>query len=177
MKAKHVAIGLVWAASVLGVGLWAQAPASLTGTIKDSQGGVIPGARVELIDELRAVRGMSSVTNASGTFVLSNVAPATYTVEVTMPGFRSQRRSGITVNGGDLLVVPDLTLEVAGQTGPGPRSAGPDANGPLVTGDDIGFQPVHSPNASRSTVAGRWMVRINGTWYEASGITQIVPAR
>jgi hypothetical protein len=52
-----------------------------------------------------------------------------------------------------------------------------DAAGPVISGDDIGFQPVHSPNTPAGAVAGRWMVRVDGEWRVATGVVQTVPAR
>jgi hypothetical protein len=49
--------------------------------------------------------------------------------------------------------------------------------GSVISGDDIGFQPVHSPNTPAGAVAGRWMVRVDGEWRVATGVVQTVPAR
>jgi hypothetical protein len=87
---------------------------TVAGTVQDSQGGVIPGATIVLISESRGTRGVPGVTNASGDYVFPNTTPDTYTVEVTMPGFRTLRRTGVTVSGGDRVVVPALTIEPGG---------------------------------------------------------------
>ncbi len=42
------------------------------------------------------------------------MTPDTYTLEVTMDGFRTTRRSGVRVSGGDRVAVTALTLEVGG---------------------------------------------------------------
>ena len=54
------------------------------------------------------------VTNATGDFVVPNVTPDTYTVEVSMPGFSSVLRPGVAVSGGDRISVGALTLSVGG---------------------------------------------------------------
>ena len=46
---------------------------SVSGTVKDPQGGVIPGATVVLISEARGTRSEPVVTNAAGDFVFPNV--------------------------------------------------------------------------------------------------------
>jgi hypothetical protein len=84
------------------------------GTVKDSTGGVVPGATVVLISEARGTKSVPAVTNAAGDFVFPNITPDTYTVEVTMDGFRTVRRSNIQVTGGDRVTVPALTLEPGG---------------------------------------------------------------
>ena len=92
------------------VGLWlAMASVSLLaqvntgtvlGTVKDAQGGVIPGATVTLISEARGTRSAPVVTNESGDFVFANVTADTYTVEVTLESFKTSQRSGVAVSPG-----------------------------------------------------------------------------
>jgi hypothetical protein len=89
---------------------------TLAGTVQDIQGGVIPGATVTLISESRGTRGVPGVTNATGDFVFPNTTPDTYIVEVTMSGFRTLRRSGVAVSGGDRVVVGVLRIEPGGAT-------------------------------------------------------------
>src|SRR5580765_3813923 len=87
---------------------------SLAGTIKDVQGGVIPGATVTLVSETRGTRSVPVVTNATGDFVFPNLPADTYTVEVDMSGFKILKQSGITVNPGPQVSIGALTLEVGG---------------------------------------------------------------
>ena len=89
---------------------------TVAGTIQDSQGGVIPGATIVLISESRGTRGVPGVTNASGDYVFPNITPDTYTIEVTMPGFRTLRRTGVPVSGGDRVSVGVLVIEPGGAT-------------------------------------------------------------
>jgi hypothetical protein len=87
---------------------------TIAGTVQDSTGGVIPGATVVLVSESRGTRSVPGVTNASGDYVFPNMTPDTYTVEVTMPGFRTLRRAGVAVSGGDRVTVPVLTIAPGG---------------------------------------------------------------
>jgi len=87
---------------------------NVLGSVKDSTGGVVPGATVVLVSEARGTKSVPVVTNATGDYVVPNVTAGTYTVEVTMDGFRTVRRAGITVSGGDRVTVPVLTLEPGG---------------------------------------------------------------
>src|SRR6476661_4878797 len=84
---------------------------TVTGTVKDAQGGVIPGATVVLVSETRGTKSAPAVTNETGTYVFPNVTPDTYTVEVTLDAFKAVRRTGIAVSGGDRVGVPAMTLE------------------------------------------------------------------
>ena len=89
---------------------------NITGTVKDAQGGVVPGATVVLIDEARGTKLAPAVTNETGSYTFPNVTAATYTVEVTMSGFKTALSKGIPVSGGDRVAVPAITLEVGGAT-------------------------------------------------------------
>src|SRR5690606_36724464 len=87
---------------------------TVAGTVQDSQGGVIPGATVVLISESRGTRGVPGSTNANGDYVFPNITPDTYTIEITMPGFRTTHRTGVAVSGGDRVAVQVLTIEPGG---------------------------------------------------------------
>ena len=86
---------------------------NVTGTVKDTQGGIIPGATVVLISETRGTRSAPATTNEAGTFVFPNVTADTYAVEVTLDGFRTVRRTGVAVSGGDRVGLGSFTLEPA----------------------------------------------------------------
>ncbi len=87
---------------------------NVSGTVKDSQGGVVPGATVVLISESKGTRIGPVATNESGIYVMPNVTADTYIVEISMQGFKTVRRSDIKVSGGDRVAVPALTLEIGG---------------------------------------------------------------
>jgi len=84
---------------------------TVTGTVRDTQGNVIPGATVVLISETRGTKSAPAVTNETGDYVFPNVTPDTYTVEVTLEAFKTVRRGGISVSGGDRVGMPAITLE------------------------------------------------------------------
>ena len=85
---------------------------TVTGRVIDATGGVIPGASVILISETQGTKRAPVSTNATGDYVFPNVTADTYTVEVTSAGFKTTRRTGVVVTGGDRVGVPALTLEV-----------------------------------------------------------------
>jgi hypothetical protein len=102
---------------VVGV-LWAQpclaqvTTGNVFGTVKDSQGGVLPGATVVLTSETRGTKIAPTVTDATGDFVVPNVTADTYTVEVSMQGFKTLVRKGVAVSAGDRVQLGSLVLEV-----------------------------------------------------------------
>jgi len=103
------------AALVTPVALWAQVTTgSVAGTVTDTQGSIVPGATVVLISEARGTKMAPVVTNISGDFVVPNVTADTYTVEVSLSGFKTLLRKGVEVSGGDRVSVGRLTLEVGG---------------------------------------------------------------
>ena len=61
----------------------------------------IPGATVVLVSESRGTRSTPVVTSGTGDFVIPNITSDTYTVEVTMSGFRTLNRKGVAVSGGE----------------------------------------------------------------------------
>ena len=64
---------------------------TVLGNVKDSTGGVVPGATVVLVSEARGTKSVPAVTNETGDYVFPNITPDTYTVEITMDGFRTVR--------------------------------------------------------------------------------------
>jgi hypothetical protein len=87
---------------------------SITGTVEDTQGGVLPGASVTLVNDAQGTRSAVIVTNGDGDFVLANVSPGTYTVEVELSSFKTLRRSGVSVGAGERVAIGVLTLELGG---------------------------------------------------------------
>src|SRR5438046_402238 len=75
------AVLLVLAASVAAQGV----TGTITGTVKDTQGGVVPGATVTLISATRGTTSTPVVTGASGDFVFPNVTADSYKIQVEMP--------------------------------------------------------------------------------------------
>jgi hypothetical protein len=93
----------------------AQVTTTVLGTVKDQQGGVLPGATVVLISETKGTKSEPVVTNPSGDFVLPSVPPDTYTLQVEMPSFKTLKRTGLTIGGDPRIALGTLTLEVGGQ--------------------------------------------------------------
>jgi Carboxypeptidase regulatory-like domain len=87
---------------------------TLTGTLKDSQGGVVPGATVTLTSEAKGTQLPPAFTGTSGDFVFANVPPDSYTIQITMEGFKTLKRSGITISAGDRVGVGTLTIDLGG---------------------------------------------------------------
>ena len=69
---------------------------TLSGTIKDESGGVLPGATVTITHEGQGLT-LTSVTRLDGTYIFTPIRTGAYSVEVDFPGFRKGIRRGLTV--------------------------------------------------------------------------------
>src|SRR5579872_603343 len=86
------------------------AGASITGTVKDSSGAIIPNAQVSITDVATGVvRNVS--TDAAGLYSAPNLLPGTYEVRVTATGFSTAIQKGITLTVGTQQSLP-ITLQV-----------------------------------------------------------------
>ena len=97
--------------------LCAQQPTgSLTGVIEDSQGAIIPGAMITLINQQQGSVARTAITNEDGSFVFTPLQPATYTLVVENGGVpaKSLAAEDIAVS----LVIP-ADIKVVSATGAG----------------------------------------------------------
>jgi hypothetical protein len=62
-------------------------PASVTGTVRDANGGVLPGVTVALSDARTSTAIQTAVTGSDGTFTLSSIRAGRYRLRVTLSGF------------------------------------------------------------------------------------------
>ena len=87
-------------ASVVLIPTATYAQASVTGVVRDSSGGVLPGVTVEAASPVLIEKARSAVSDSSGQYRIIDLRPGTYTVTFTLPGFRIVRREGIELTGG-----------------------------------------------------------------------------
>jgi hypothetical protein len=80
----------------------------------DQQGGVLPGATVNITNPATGL-SLEVVTNAAGSYLFPALDPGTYRLTVTMPGFATYVREGIVLVTGQGLTM-DANLEVEGVT-------------------------------------------------------------
>ena len=73
--------------------------ASLSGTVSDPSGSVLPGARITLTSTERSIT-RTYVTDATGNYVLSLLPPAVYSLQVTAAGFKTYKQDGIELAAG-----------------------------------------------------------------------------
>lgn len=83
---------------------------TISGTISDSGGSMIPGAHVTITNTGTRV-AHEVVTNAQGFYLLPNLLPGTYESKFSAPGFKTEVRGGITINVGATVNL-NVTLSV-----------------------------------------------------------------
>jgi hypothetical protein len=88
-----------------------QSLGDVTGTVLDQTGAVVAGARVTLTVEGQS-SGRDALSNNDGQFSFTNVAPGTFQLTASLPGFATQKASGILTPGG-VYIVPPIALSVA----------------------------------------------------------------
>lgn len=83
---------------------------TIVGTVKDSTGAVLPGVEVIVTNtETRAARTV--LTNETGEYAAALLPPGTYSVQTALSGFKTEARSGITLQV-DQVARIDFTLQV-----------------------------------------------------------------
>ena len=100
------------------------AQATLTGTVRDTSGAVLPGVTVEASSPALIEKVREAVTDDTGQFRIIDLRPGTYTLTVTLPGFVTVRREGIELSGSQTLTFPiemkigglEETITVTGET-------------------------------------------------------------
>ena len=83
---------------------------TITGTIVDTSGRVIPNAQVSITNVATGV-SRTTTTNEDGLYTAPNLLPGTYEGKFAAPGFKSELRSGIALTVGATLTL-DLTMQV-----------------------------------------------------------------
>ena len=87
---------------------------TVTGTVSDSSGGVLPGANVTLTNEDTNIAA-TRVTNDHGFFSFVNVRPGNYVLVVELSGFITARMASFVV-GVNEAVARNITMQVGGTT-------------------------------------------------------------
>ena len=87
---------------------------TISGTVKDVQGSVIPSAEVAITNIETGV-SRPTTTNEDGLYTAPNLIPGKYEVKFTASGFKTELRTGITLTVGAEEVV-DLNMQIGTTT-------------------------------------------------------------
>jgi Carboxypeptidase regulatory-like domain/TonB-dependent Receptor Plug Domain len=106
---------LILAVLMMSPALHAQATAELTGNVADPTAAVIPDAKILLTND--ATKDQRSITsNSAGSFTFAALLPGTYTLSVSMKGFKGYQRGGIVLDAGDIRAMPPIVLQLGDET-------------------------------------------------------------
>src|SRR5688572_636889 len=107
----------VWIAGTLAALLLSATPVdaqtitgTITGIVKDSGGGVLPGATITMT-QIETNRVETAVSDAEGRYTSAPLQLGTYRIEASLSGFKGAAQSGITLNVNDVARV-DFALDV-----------------------------------------------------------------
>jgi hypothetical protein len=89
---------------------WAQENATITGTVSDPTGAVVPSAAITLTN-VATGQQRQSVSNANGIYTFNNVGVGRFNLDATAPGFQKFSTTDISVNTAQTLK-EDVTLTV-----------------------------------------------------------------
>jgi hypothetical protein len=101
--------------TLIGVGVaLAQVAGSMSGTVKDGSGGVMPGVTVTATNMSLATQ-TSTTTDAQGAYVFPKLPVGKYELLLQIDGFKPHKRTGLNVDADGALQV-NATLEVGEQS-------------------------------------------------------------
>jgi hypothetical protein len=93
---------------------WAQ-NATLGGEVTDASGAVVANAQASLTNEATQEK-LATASNKSGVYTLADVAPGTYDLTISAPGFKTEERTNIVVDvGAKLSIDVKLSVGAAGE--------------------------------------------------------------
>jgi len=139
---------------------WAQSnAATLTGTVEDKTGAVIPNASIVATNEASGVT-RSTISDGRGVFSLVGVPVDTYDVLVSAPGFNSLLRKGVVLHINDQIELKGIALTVAAASTSVVVTASAEEMTPSTTGEvsyTITDTQLHSMN-----IEGRSAIELLG---------------
>lgn len=125
---------------------------SLTGTVYDSSGAEVPGAKVVLKD--RASGATRTVTaNGSGFFTFQFLLPGTYDATVSKQGFKSWQQKGVTLNNGESRELPGIKLQLGEMSQTVTVETGVEAIAPISSG--ASSTTLNNEIVSKTAIQGR----------------------
>jgi len=131
--AMSITISLLLMCGIIEAGAQSNS-ATLTGTVVDPTGAVIPHATITITDEASGVTRNTS-SDDRGVFSLVGLPVATYDIQVSAPGFNGLLRRGIAVHINDQIELKGIALKVQGQSSSVIVTAESEEMTPTVSGE------------------------------------------
>jgi len=93
------------------------AQASISGTVKDASGAVLPGVTIEAASDVLIEKVRTTSTDAAGRYQLVDLRPGKYIVTFTLTGFSTVKREGFELSGtGTTIIDADLKVGAVAET-------------------------------------------------------------
>jgi hypothetical protein len=145
--------------------------ATLTGTVTDPQGAVVPNARIEIKNKATNVV-VTSATSDAGLYVAPDLNPGQYSVTASAGGFKSTVRDNV-----ELRVADRLTVDLALQLGAASENVTITAEAPLLeTGTASGGTTINTQLVSALPLVGgnpyALIQQISGVSHQSAWPTQ-----
>jgi hypothetical protein len=114
-KIQMLFVVMIFACFMLSLPIAAQTiTATISGTVSDANGAVVPGATVSATSNETGL-SKSSVTNSDGRYVITFLQPATYTIKVEKQNFATFKQANLKLETGQSASF-NITLQVSGGT-------------------------------------------------------------
>src|SRR5438132_3503131 len=115
MRWASKAILILMAALLLPSAAFAQG--TLTGTVRDESGGVLPGVSVEAASPVLIEKVRTAVTDGAGQYRITGLNSGTYSLTFRLTGFNLVKREGIELSGTATLTIPiDMHVGAVAET-------------------------------------------------------------
>ena len=128
----------------------AQAQGSITGTVRDSSGGVLPGVTVEAASPVLIEKVRSVITDATGQYRIVDLRPGSYAVTFTLTGFSGVRQEGLELTGSFT-----ATVNAEMRVGTVAETITVSAESPIVDVQNVTQQRVFTDTVLQAIPAGR----------------------
>lgn len=96
---------LLACAYVVLVPAWASAQATMSGTVRDASGAVLPGVSVEASSPVLIEKTRTVVSDGTGQYRMTDLPPGSYVVTFSLSGFTGVKREGLAVSGSGVVPV------------------------------------------------------------------------
>lgn len=94
--------------------VWGQTSGSITGTVLDGTGAVVPNAKVTVSDPTKGIE-RTLTTNGQGEYLAAGLGQGSYNISVTAEGFKKYEAKGVVLDVAQKARV-DVTMEVGAAT-------------------------------------------------------------
>src|SRR5262245_51562877 len=111
---KRFVIATMFVSLLMSANAFGQATTTLSGTVQDSSGALIPGVEVTAINDGTGVEN-KAISNDAGVYNIAAMPPGTYTVRASLPSFQTRTFTQVALSANQSNRL-NFVLEVAAQS-------------------------------------------------------------